>query len=198
MWPMRRFRETGILAIDLVNTLDPYLAEPERLPDADELRRFLGEYGIDTPVNRHDLQRCKALRGRLLHVLTAPTAAVVVARLNTLIAEGVTGAEVVARADGRWVLALTARPRLRLDKRLMAAAVDELVELVSTVGPERIRACGAAPCREIFVDTSRNGRRRYCSRRCANRLNANRHRHRERRPASPARRSELQGSAGVV
>jgi predicted RNA-binding Zn ribbon-like protein len=177
---MRRFCETGILAIDLVNTLDPYLAEPERLPDAEALRGFLGEYGIGTRITRHDLQRCRALRGKLLHVLTASTAADLVTRLNAMIAEASTGAEVVACADDGWALALTSRPRLRLDERLAAAAVGELVDLVETVGPERIRACTAAPCREIFVDTSRNGRRLYCSRRCANRLNATRHRHRQR------------------
>jgi predicted RNA-binding Zn ribbon-like protein len=186
---MRRFRETGILAIDVVNTLDPYLVEPERLPDTEALRRFLGEYGIDTPVTRSDLERCRALRGRLLHVLTAPTAADLVGRLNALIAEVITGVAVVARANSGWALALTPRPRLRLDERLMAAAVGELVDLVSTVGPERIRACSAAPCREIFVDTSRNGRRLYCSRRCANRLNATRHRHRYGPPAGKTRQS---------
>jgi predicted RNA-binding Zn ribbon-like protein len=178
---MRPFHETGILAIDLANTLDPYLAEPERLSDAEALRRFLGEHGIDAPANRNDLQRCRALRGRLINVLTAPSAAGLVARLNAMIAEVFTGAEVVAQGDRGWTLAPTPRPRRRLDERLAAIGVGELVDLVSTVGPERIRACNAAPCREIFVDTSRNGRRRYCSRRCANRLNAIRHRHRRLR-----------------
>jgi predicted RNA-binding Zn ribbon-like protein len=183
---MRRFRETGILAVDLANTLDPYLAEPERVPDAEALRRFLDEYGIDAPVGRNDLQRFRALRGRLLAVLTAATASDLVARLNAIIAEVVNGAEVVARADGGWALALTPRPTRRLDERLLVVVVAELVELVSIVGPERIRACSAAPCREVFVDTSRNGRRRYCSRRCANRLNATRHRHRHARSSREA------------
>jgi predicted RNA-binding Zn ribbon-like protein len=191
---MRPFRETGILAIDLVNTLDPYLADPERLPDAEALRRFLGEHGLDTSVNRQDLQRCRALRGRLLHVLTAPTAADLVARLNALIAEVATGAEIVAHAEDGWALRLT-RPRDRLDARLTATTVDELVDLVTTVGPERIRACSAAPCREIFVDTSRNGRRLYCSRRCANRLNATRHRHRPGPTSGKTRQSTASSPA---
>jgi predicted RNA-binding Zn ribbon-like protein len=181
MSPMRRFRETGILAIDLANTLDPYLGEPERLPDDKALRRFLGEHGIDAPANRHDLQRCRALRERLLHVMTAPSAAELVDRLNAILAEVFTGAEVAARADGDWALALTPRPRLRVDERLAAISLGELVDLISTLGPERIRICTAAPCREVFVDTSRNGGRLYCSRRCANRLNATRHRHRQAR-----------------
>lgn len=180
---MRRFRETGILAIDLTNTLDPYLAEPERLPDVDALRRFLDEYGIDAPVSRHDLRGCRIVRGRLLDVLTAPNGADLVALLNAMVSKVITGAEVVAGPHGSWRLSLTPRPGLRLDERLAAIAVGELVDLVSTVGPDRIRRCNAAPCREIFVDTSRNGRRRFCSRRCANRLNATRHRQRHGRPS---------------
>jgi predicted RNA-binding Zn ribbon-like protein len=179
--PIRPYSETGILAIDLANTLDPYLAEPERLSDAEALRRFLGEYGIDAPATRHDLERCRALREGLIHVLAAPSAGDLVARLNAIIAEVSTGAALVERADSGWAIALTLRPRRRLDERLAAIAVTELVDLVSTVGPERIRTCNAPPCREIFVDTSRNGRRRYCSRRCANRVNATRHRHRRLR-----------------
>jgi predicted RNA-binding Zn ribbon-like protein len=178
---MRPFRETGILAIDFANTLDPYLAHPERLPDAEALRRFLGEYGLDAPAGRHDLERCRAVREALIHVLAAPSAGDLVARLNAIIAEVSIGAAVLEQADSGWALALTPRPRRRLDERLAAIAVSELVELVSTVGPERIRACNAAPCREIFVDTSRNARRSYCSRRCANRVNATRHRHRRLR-----------------
>jgi predicted RNA-binding Zn ribbon-like protein len=178
---MRPFRETGILAIDLANTLDPYLDEPERLHDAEALRRFLGEHGVDAPATRNDVQRCRALRERLIHVLAAPSAGDLVARLNAIIAEVSTGAAIVERADSGWALALTPRPRRRLDERLAAIAVSELVDLVSTVGPERIRTCNAAPCREIFVDTSRNSRRRYCSRRCANRVNATLHRRRRLR-----------------
>lgn len=184
MSAMRPFRGTELLAINLANTLDVYLAEPERLPDDQALRRFLDEHGIDAAIHPHDLRRCRALRGRLLHVLTAPGAADLVVRLNAIVADVITGAEVVARPGGGWTLALTARPRLRLDERLAAVAAGELVDLVATVGPERIRACNAAPCREIFVDTSRNGRRLYCSRRCANRLNAIRHRHRAGGPPS--------------
>lgn len=175
---MRPFRETGIVAIDLANTLDPYLDEPERLDDTEALRRFLGEHGIDAPATRHDLEHCRTLRKSLIQVLAAPSARDLVSHLNTLISEVSTGATIAERADGGWALALTPRPPRRLDERLAAVAVSELVDLVSTVGPERIRACNAAPCREIFVDKSRNGRRRYCSRRCANRVNATRHRHR--------------------
>jgi predicted RNA-binding Zn ribbon-like protein len=175
---VRRVSETGILAIDLANTCEPELDDPERLPDARALRGFLAEHDIDASPTRRDLDRCRVLRERLIHLFDAPSADELVARLNAMISEVSTGAALVGENESGWALALTSRPRCRLDERLAVVAVNELVDLVSTIGPERIRTCEAGPCCEIFVDTSRNGRRLYCSRRCANRLNATRHRHR--------------------
>ena len=44
----------------------------------------------------------------------------------------------------------------------------------------RLGVCAADPCDRVFVDTSRNGGRRFCSTRCQNRVKAAAHRHRER------------------
>nr|WP_055506851.1 CGNR zinc finger domain-containing protein [Nonomuraea pusilla] len=40
---MRQYAETGLVAIDLVNTWDEYLDDPERLPDVASLHRFCQE-----------------------------------------------------------------------------------------------------------------------------------------------------------
>jgi predicted RNA-binding Zn ribbon-like protein len=46
-----------------------------------------------------------------------------------------------------------------------------LAELVVAGESERMRSCAAPPCRNVFVDLSRNRSRRYCdSRTCGNRL----------------------------
>lgn len=44
--------------------------------------------------------------------------------------------------------------------------------------PDRLGRCGREGCGVVYVDTSRNGRRRYCTTRCANRLQVARHRER--------------------
>ncbi|MEU4803777.1 CGNR zinc finger domain-containing protein [Actinosynnema sp. NPDC023587] len=44
--------------------------------------------------------------------------------------------------------------------------------------PDRLGRCGREGCGTVYVDTSRNGRRRYCTTRCANRLQVARHRER--------------------
>jgi predicted RNA-binding Zn ribbon-like protein len=40
---MRQFAETGVVAVDLANTWDEYLDDPERLPDTEALHRFCRE-----------------------------------------------------------------------------------------------------------------------------------------------------------
>jgi predicted RNA-binding Zn ribbon-like protein len=173
---MRSGRPT--LAIDLANTWDPYLDDPELLPDRASLQRFLTAHGIDQTAGADSLRRCRALRDRLRNILGAPTPGELVARLNVLLGEVTEGAALVRRRDDRWSLVPGQPVRASLERRLAALAASELTDLVTRVGPERIRLCEAAPCIEVFVDRSRNGRRLYCSRRCANRVNASRHRRR--------------------
>ncbi|GAA3668326.1 CGNR zinc finger domain-containing protein [Microbacterium marinilacus] len=53
---------------------------------------------------------------------------------------------------------------------------------LSTRGMSRLGRCAAgAPCRNVVVDVTRNGRQRYCSVRCANRAAVRRHRARSAR-----------------
>jgi predicted RNA-binding Zn ribbon-like protein len=170
------------LAIDLANTWDPYLDDPELLPDRASLQRFLKAHGVDEKVRGGSLRRCRAMRERLRDILGAPTPSELVARLNILLAEVAEGAAIVRRRDGRWMLAPGQPARASLERRLAALAASELAALVTDVGPERIHQCEAAPCIEVFVDRSRSGRRVYCSRRCANRVNSSRHRQRAATP----------------
>ena len=44
-----------------------------------------------------------------------------------------------------------------------------MANLVCRYGRDRLGLCAAADCRDVFVDTSRNRSRRYCSETCASR-----------------------------
>ncbi|AXT86973.1 hypothetical protein C6I20_15860 [Aeromicrobium sp. A1-2] len=41
---------------------------------------------------------------------------------------------------------------------------------------QRLGVCGAPGCTTAFIDTSRNGRRAYCTARCGNAVAVRRHR----------------------
>ena len=66
----------------------------------------------------------------------------------------------------------------------LARLVEPLVESVAAGETERLRICANDECRWVFEDTSRTGRRRWCSMAsCGNRAKAARHRARQRAQA---------------
>jgi predicted RNA-binding Zn ribbon-like protein len=65
------------------------------------------------------------------------------------------------------------------DKYAAGAAMGLAVRLAE-LGLERFGVCQAAPCTGVFVDTSANRSRRYCSDRCASRANVVAYRARKR------------------
>ncbi len=68
---------------------------------------------------------------------------------------------------------------------LIGEALLGLATLVCDLGPNRLGVCSAAPCTNVYVDTSPNQSRRYCSERCSSRANVAAYRARQR-AGSPA------------
>ncbi|CAM4121844.1 CGNR zinc finger domain-containing protein [Nocardia ninae] len=97
-------------------------------------------------------------------------------RLNALLAE-TTSQPYISTHDSQ-------PPHLHFAQE--SAPVDERVKAYTAVGlaalfcadPNRIGRCARDGCAEVFVDTSRNGRRRFCSTRCSNRVHVAEHRSR--------------------
>ena len=72
------------------------------------------------------------------------------------------------------------------DRPALGAALDA-IRLLSSPERDRVRQCADAECGWFFLDTSRNGSRRWCSMKaCGNRNKARRHvrRRREARGAA--------------
>ena len=67
-----------------------------------------------------------------------------------------------------------------LAARVRALTAAGLGHLIDGEAGARLRACDRAGCGVAFIDTSRSGRRRFCSVRCANQVNVAAHRQRER------------------
>jgi predicted RNA-binding Zn ribbon-like protein len=63
----------------------------------------------------------------------------------------------------------------------LARIAEGVARELSQGAPERLRICESAECREVFMDRSRTGRRRWCDMStCGNRAKAARHRARRR------------------
>ncbi|WP_243058929.1 CGNR zinc finger domain-containing protein [Nocardioides sp. SR21] len=54
---------------------------------------------------------------------------------------------------------------------LVGESLLGLATLVCDLGADRLGVCSATPCTQVFVDTSPNRSRRYCSERCSSRAN---------------------------
>ncbi|MDT0203712.1 CGNR zinc finger domain-containing protein [Nocardioides sp. AE5] len=67
---------------------------------------------------------------------------------------------------------------------VIAESLLGLANLVCDMGASRLGTCSAAPCTRVYVDTSPNQSRRYCSDRCSSRANVAAFRARQRAAAS--------------
>jgi predicted RNA-binding Zn ribbon-like protein len=162
----------GHLALDLVNTVS-WRDDPDRrfdrLDDLDFFAHWLGLTGLGEP--RGDLAAVvPAVRDlrELIHDLVAEQGDL--ARFGQLLAEA------HARA--------TAAPTLPLRWDIPVAHADDVVptvvlrtdELLRSAEVTRVRRCAGRGCGWLFIDTTRNRSRRWCSTDdCGNRERARRH-----------------------
>jgi predicted RNA-binding Zn ribbon-like protein len=136
----------GDVALDLVNTLDSVVEGGDHLRTGEDVLEWLDHVGLGGEARLADVRRVRAA---------------VEAALRPLAEGGVpdTGAlaALYARAAGRAVLGAGgftwASP--------LDAIVASATELLSHGPVDRLRRCGN--CEWLFLDLSRNGRRRWCS-----------------------------------
>jgi predicted RNA-binding Zn ribbon-like protein len=67
---------------------------------------------------------------------------------------------------------------------LVGESLMGVATLVCDLGATRLGVCHASPCTHVFVDTSPNQSRRYCSDRCSSRANVAAYRARQKAAAS--------------
>ncbi|MEW2067076.1 CGNR zinc finger domain-containing protein [Streptomyces sp. NPDC007346] len=98
-------------------------------------------------------------------------------RLNSLAAEAPPGPRAVRGEGGSLVRTLSAEPDCA---GLLAVVARDAVDLLTDpVARAALRRCAGGSCHRLYLDTSRGGRRRWCSGEiCGNRERVARHRRR--------------------
>jgi predicted RNA-binding Zn ribbon-like protein len=152
------------LAIELANT--------ERA-DPEWARAFLGSHeewftaGTSFDLSPGETHRAAATAELVRSVALAESQADVLERLNELLA--------LARPrpyatdhDGELHLHF-ARPDSPALEQLTTTVAMGLSQVVVQHGWQRLGVCAAENCDDVYVDTSRNASRRYCSNTCASR-----------------------------
>jgi len=172
-----RYTDAGLLAAaELVNGLTSGHRHGRRFtPPADPLTVVRAAVAVDpasvaelTPAHRAGFE---ALAGRLREVFAAVDrgdVARAAGTLNDLLAAHPASPH-LALQDGRWRLHHHAAgtPVLPMWTAITAAAI---ADVVGTGEHQRLGICTADACDRVYVDTSRNGSRRYCSTTCQSRV----------------------------
>ena len=171
-------------AVELVNTWDTLQPDPEQVPDVDWLRRFLRWIGLPYLADRvgeRDLAEFRAVRSELRVAFDARTAASAIDALNAILASR----PVVIRADVADPEGPGVGRRFRYEAAshgaidtLVATCAVAVIETVESLGLARIGQCAGSPCTCVFVDRTRNRRRRFCSDQCNDRVAQVAHRRR--------------------
>ncbi|MFF4378381.1 CGNR zinc finger domain-containing protein [Kitasatospora sp. NPDC001547] len=165
------------LAAELANR------RPQTVEDLTDRCRAAGLV-IDGPVPQADLAHTLALLDTWEGVVDAATEGERAERLNRMLAAGASHPRLTDHSGG-WHL------HYRDDRLPFAAVLSSLIAVGTAFhlvgrGMHRLGRCAVAGCTTIYADTTRTGRQRYCSQRCANRDAVRRHRA-TRSAADPAR-----------
>src|SRR6266571_4901762 len=148
---------------------------------APALAAVLDSYDVHEPATTTDQTRAlrpwaEDLRG----VFEASTAAGQADRADALLIASDCRPRLVSHGDGLPFHLHHAPVLTGLSARVKALTAAGLAHVIEGGGGSRLPACGRTGCRTAFIDTSPNGRRRFCSVRCANQVNVAKHRLRQR------------------
>ncbi|NSC20664.1 hypothetical protein FM076_05365 [Streptomyces albus subsp. chlorinus] len=172
-------------AVDLANTWRPIKGE-DALETVEQLQDFLAAHppvGPGEPsspatdpgpgpwrrLTRVDLTEVRALRETVRGVLERSSTDAVAAA--ALINDGLRRSRatpVLRHGHDRWWTEVTADTD-RCAAHLAATTLSALACVIATLGPTRLGVCAGSQCRATYVDLSRNGSKRYCTRTCAHR-----------------------------
>lgn len=172
--------DPGTLCLELLPTGGPGpLAYFEVLHGPDDVVRWAGESrlpgGLDLAVSPAEVVAARLLRDALWRLAEArvaglPAAPDDLANVNDAAAHPPLTARLTAEGAREWAAGATGTA-------LLSTVARDAVDLFTGAYAHRVRTCGADDCRLLFVDTSRPGRRRWCSmERCGNRHKVRAHR----------------------
>jgi predicted RNA-binding Zn ribbon-like protein len=150
-------------------------------PQAPALAALLERYDVHEPVTTaDDTLALWPWTARLREVFEAPALAAKAELADALLVAADCRPRLVAHGAGLPFHFHYAPVRTGLAARVKALTAAGVAHVIDGGGGSRLQACARTGCDVVFIDTSRNGRRHFCSVRCANQVNVTKHRTRQR------------------
>ena len=149
--------------------------------DPAALSAVLASYDVHEPaVTWRQIRALEPWAGRLRTVFEAATETERAQRADALLVAADCRPRLVRHTDDLPFHLHYAPIRAGLAARVRALTAGGLAHVIDDGSGLRLRVCQRAGCTTAFWDVSRNGRRRFCSLRCANQVNVANHRRRQR------------------
>ena len=158
--------------IELVNEYAPQTrtAAGEERDPYPNLSSHLDAPRIGTVTER----RLVELAERLWLVFGGAAQSERVEQLNTLLRE----TALSPKLDDQGALGWTSRHRSQ-SALLLAGCTATLLDLIGTLGWQRLGTCASDTCQDVYADLTGRGSRRYCSHTCLNRTRVRAYRSRQ-------------------
>ena len=158
------------LAERLLNSHDIMQDQPEALQTEGDLFMLMA----DAPVTHSefraaDVPRVRQMRQQLRQLFQQGDEDALREALN-LTAQHIQTQIKLVTPGGQGLLVVPVETQA--SRQLYAACVIGLAWAFEHHGAQRFRTCQAPPCEDVFVDVSKNGQRRFCGPRCANRTHS--------------------------
>ena len=157
------------------------------LPDVDALLGHLSQRAwLHPTVRERDVTSLRNFQAELRPVFEASDrgeARTVVTTLNELLIEHPV-TPMISDHDPSHLHMHVANRAASVSELLISESLMGLANLVCDLGATRLGLCQAVKCNNVFVDTSPNQSRRYCSERCSSRANVAAYRARQKAAAS--------------
>jgi predicted RNA-binding Zn ribbon-like protein len=185
-------------AVQLVNTADPY-RHRDTLTSCEQAKELLAPEGRCRVTNA-DVAELRGIRDRLREIFDVAEADRIpraVQVLNSLMKQYPIRPVVTDHDASSYHLHL-AEGAPNIAAVYGAKAAMGLAVQATELGFDRLGVCQAQPCREVFIDTSTNRSRRYCSDRCATRANVAAYRARRKEQARVGAAAEAQAGSTIM
>jgi len=148
--------------------------------DAAALTAELRRHDVHEPTGTEDdVRALRAWTAKLREVFAAATVAGKAEFTDALLVAADCRPRLVSHEPGKPYHFHYAPAGTGLAARVKALTAAGLAHVIDEGGGTRLRACDRGGCGVAFLDTSRNGRRHFCSVRCANQVNVASHRRRK-------------------
>jgi hypothetical protein len=130
---------------------------------------------VDFPVTDDDLADVLAMLDRWASIADTTSDEARAEQVNLMLTKASAYPRLTNHAGDGWHL------HYRDDQQSLAGVLEALFSVGTALhlvgrGMHRLGRCALDECTAIYADTSRNGRQRYCSPKCANRDAVRRHR----------------------